>query len=260
MAGGEWRRRFRRAAFAAAACAVLLTVACWPSSRFVGLNFVVTEQTLPLWAKAVDFIDRDLNLTRTSQAVLAAAGGDEARADAALAWTRANVRPQPAALPIVDDHVWHVIVRGYGQPDQMADVFTTLLAYAGVRAYWTLVGQPPDELPLSYVWIRDRWRVYDVANGIKFRNRDMDLATPAELVADRELIRAAAMQADLDLDRYLSYFSGFQPPSVPEVSRADLQMPGRRLRHEARRLLGIERRGWEMRSRPGASRAEGRHQ
>lgn len=253
----ERRRLILRIALAGGVLAAMLTIACWPTSQLVGVNHVISERTLPLWAKAVDFIHRDANTRRLSHDVLAAHADAEARATAAFAWTRANIRPTPPSYPIVDDHIWHIIVRGYGQRDQMADVFTTLLAYGGVPAYWTLIGQPPDELPLSYVRIRDQWRVYDVANGVVFRNRHADLATAVELAADHELIRAAAAQAQLDVNRYLGYFAGFAPPPVPDVSRADLQMPARRLWHEARRLVGMPGREWEMRPRSKARRAEG---
>ena len=33
--------------------AVAATVACWPTSRLVGVNFVVSEQRLPLWLKVM---------------------------------------------------------------------------------------------------------------------------------------------------------------------------------------------------------------
>ena len=66
---GDRRRAVRRVAIAGALMALLVTVASWPTSRLVGVNFVVTTETLPLWIKAVDFIDRDLNVARMAQAV-----------------------------------------------------------------------------------------------------------------------------------------------------------------------------------------------
>lgn len=223
------------------------TVASWPSHRKIGVNKIVTEHTLPLWIKTVDFVDRDLNLARTAAAVLRPFEGDEARAMSALEWTAEHVRPQPLELPVVDDHVWYVIVRGYGEPDQQADVFTTLLVYEDVPAYWMLIGTPPDELALSYVLIGGRWRVFDVAHGIVFRTRTEHLATPDNLVADPTLVSTAAQGRVADLGRYVGYFRAYRAPQPPEVFRAQMQMPGRRALHELRRLVGREGRVWQIR-------------
>lgn len=225
-------------------------VASLPAHRKIGVNFVVTDHTLPLWIKAVDFIDRDLNLAQTARQVLAGTASDEARSLAALDWTRAHVKDQPKGLPIIDDHVWHVVVRGYGEPDQQADVFTTLLVYEGVPAYWMLIGTPPDELPLSYVRLGDQWRVFDVGRGIVFRTVTGALATPEDLVRDASLVERSARGHVEDVAGYLEYFRGYQAPQPPDVLRADLQMPGRRTLHEMKRLAGFGGRVWQIRPDP----------
>jgi hypothetical protein len=250
------RRVIRRGIVALGVIAMMMTIACWPSSRFVGVNFVVTQQTLPLWVKAIEFVDRDRNMAETARAILGGIDGDEAKTTAALAWTRANIRNQPPGWPIVDDHIWHVVIRGYGQSDQQADVFTTLLAYAGVPAYWTLIGRQPEEIPISYVRIRDRWRVFDVQRGLVFRSAGGDLATPEELAADHDLIRVAAAANVDDIDGYLARFNGYEAPVAPDVLRADLQMPGRRLWYEIRKPLGMHGREWQMRPSLVPTRAE----
>lgn len=251
----ERLQRSRPVVIGAVVAVVLITVANWPVTRLVGVNFVVSEVRLPLWAKAVDFIHRDVNVDAVASAVLGGAVDDEAKAAAAFNWTRAHIRTQPEGLPVIDDHIWHIIIRSYGKPDQQADVFTTLLTYAGVRAYWVLVGVPPDEVPMSYARIRGRWRVYDVANGIVFRNRVGELATPEDLAGDRELIRMAAAGAHLDVARYEARLRNYRSPDPPDVLRADLQMPGRRLWHEMKSVAGLQGRVWQM--RPAGTAEEG---
>lgn len=248
MFGGARRRRAGLVALLVLAAGV--TVATWPARRLIGINFVVTEHTLPLWMKTVDFVDRDLNLARTAREVLGAIDGDEARTMTALAWTREHVRPQPAGLPVVDDHVWYIVVRGYGEADQRSDVFTTLLAYEGVPAYWMLTGTAPDELPVSYVKIGGRWRVFDAASGIVFRTTSGELAAPEDLIADPELVRRAADGQVTDLTFYLGYFRGYRVPEPPDVLRADLQMSGRRTLYEMKRLIGRGGRVWQIRQVP----------
>ena len=243
---GDRVRRARRVLLAGAVIVIVAAVANWPVTRLVGVNFVVSEVRLPLWTKAVDFIHRDVNVDAVARAVLGGAAGDEAKAAVAFDWTRANIRPQPDSLPVVDDHIWHIIIRGYGLGDQQADVFTTLLTYGGVRAYWMLIGRP-DEMAISYAWIRGGWRVYDVTNGIIFRTRQGELATPEDLAGDRELIRMAAAGAHLDVARYEARFRNYRSPDAPDVLRADLQMPGRRLWHELKSVAGLQGRVWQMR-------------
>lgn len=225
-----------------------MTAAVWPARRLTGVDFVVTEQRLPLWIKSLDFVDRDVNLRRAARAIVAGIDGDEARTLAVFRWTLENIRPQPRELRVYDDHVWYVIVRGYGAPDQQADVFTTLLTYAGVPAYWQLVGRPPRELPVSYVRVDGTWRVFDVAHGIVFRTAAGTLATPADLEADSSLVLRAMEGHVSDTAEYIAYFEGYQVPAPPDVLRADLQMTWRRLAFEARKLVGRQGRVWEIRS------------
>ena len=239
----------RRAAIArmavAAAIATVVIIATWPTSRLVGVNFVVAQETLPLWKKASEFIDRDAQLRQLSRTVLAGSASAAARAAAALDWTRAHVRHAPEGLPVIDDHIASVAQRGYGQADQQADVFTTLLVYGGVPAYWQVIGARPRFLPLSYVLIEGQWRVFDVTRGLTFRTADGALATPTDIAADSALVERVAREAGMDqIDEYLWYFGGYRPPQPPEILRAELQMPRRRLSFEIGKLIGATRSTW----------------
>lgn len=244
------RTRDRRRLAVVVIAIVTGVVAMWPTTRYIGVDHVVSRESVPLWIKVMNFLDRDSNLAQIADRVVGTVEGDEARAMAALRWTRANIRPQPDELPARDDHVWFVIVRGYGESDQQADVFTTLLAYEGIAAFWGLVGRPPDELPLSYVKINGGWRVFDVAHGLVFRRGDGALASPDDLVRDRRIVERAAHGAVPELTRYLRYFDGYGPPETPDVLRAELQMPGRRLMHEMKSLVGMQGRMWQIRPHP----------
>ena len=239
------RPLLRRVVILVGLVTALVTVACWPTTRSVGVNHVVSTQQLPLWAKATDFVDRDANLASAARAILGGVSGEAAKADTAFAWTRANIRPVPAGFPIVDDHVWHIMVRGYGQDDQRADVFTTLLAYDGIPAYWMMIGTQP-RIALSYARVDGLWRVYDVSNGIVFKNAGGALATPDELSGNHDLVRTSAGGVITDVDAYAGAFDGYTAPLAPDTLRAHLHMPGRRLWFETRRLFGRQGREWQM--------------
>ena len=224
------RTKWIRRGIPAAGAAALVAVAFWPTTRLTGVNHVVSRSSVPLWKKAAEFIERDDHLRTAAHLALAHVSGDEQKAFAALQWTRAGITLAPPDRPIIDDHIWNVIERGYGQADQLADVFTTLLTYEGVPSYWREIGRSPMTVPLSYVWIGERWRVFDVARGIAFRTASETLATPTDIAADSGIVRRAAQEAAAaDVDSYVARFDGYQPPDRPDILRAELQMPRRRL-------------------------------
>jgi hypothetical protein len=201
----------------------------------------VGVHAIPAWEKALDFVQRDVKYRRLAREITADRRDDLGRALALFEWTRAHVRPQPPALAVVDDHIWHIVIRGYGTEDQQADVFTTLAAYAGLRAWWTLT-RPPDRceyLPLSFVRVAGRWLVFDVAHGLVFRDRAGRPATAAALAADHGLAALAAGDLVYRGIPYARYFDHFCAPAAPPLLRAEKQMPLRRLAFEARALVGL---------------------
>ena len=239
--------RPRRRLWAMGLLAIVLgifVIARIPVSTDQGVNGVVTSYRIPLYVKTLDFLQREVNYGRLAESLTRSASGDEARALQLFDWTRANIRDVPSGFPVVDDHVWNIVIRGYGQDDQKADVFTTLAAYAGLRAYWMLLRRPPRAvLPISLVQIEHRWRVFDVANGIVFRNSRGELATPEELASDPALVATLAGPTLVYGGHpYDAYFKGFQAPTPPDLTRAEIQMFWPRLEFQVRRLTGLGRR------------------
>jgi transglutaminase superfamily protein len=243
-AGGQ-RRRVRRLTAAATAIAALVALANVPTTTLQGVNYVVTPRVEPAYVKALDFVDRSVEYGRLAGEITAQADSDERKMRAVLAWTHANVRSTPPGFPVIDDHVWHIIVRGYGEDDQKADVFTTLLTYAGVRAYWIFIGPRRPELPLSLVNIGGRWRVVDVPDNVVFLTPAGGLATVDEVAADRSLLAQAP--ATYRGVPYATLFDRFAVPVHPDVTRAEMQMLAPRLWFELRRLVGRRGHAWEMR-------------
>ena len=239
------RSAIRRLLVLAAALVIIIAVANVRTSSLRGVNYVVTTESLPLYAKAVDFIDRDINYRRLAAAITEGRATDEQKLRAMFDWTRANIRDVPEGFPVIDDHVWYVIVRGYGADDQKADVFTTLLTYAGVPAYWIFIGPKP-ELALSLARIDGTWRVSDVQNGIIFKTPDGRMATVEELAARADVFLLQGPETFRTL-RYADYFAGFRAPLPPDLMRADLQMLGRRTWREMKRLAGRSDREWDIR-------------
>jgi hypothetical protein len=231
---------------AAALVVAIVGIAFVPTETKQGVDFVVSTYRLPLYAKALDFVHRDSSYARLAARIVGRHESAEARAQAVFDWTRANIHSQPAGLPVVDDHVWHIIVRGYGVDDQKSDVFTTLTMYAGVPAFLAGTADHLPRLVLSYAWIDGHWRVFDVDNGIVFRHGNGTLASAGDIE------RTPALAAELGGPRvvrsipYGDYFKGYRAPVAPDLLRPELQMLFPRVTHRVRRLVGLGRREWQQ--------------
>lgn len=189
----------------------LLLLLAFPATTRQGVDFQVTERRIPWAIKGADFLVRDYEYRRLAAAVTRGLSDEEAKAEALLRWTCAQILPTPHGWPVVDDHIRHIIIRGYGEEDQRADVFTTLTTYAGVPAFWRGMrgGPKAGHWIVSFVKINGRWTAWDVAGGTAFRDAEGNLMSVQQLGWDR-----------------------FTPP---RVLRAEKQMPVRRIFFELER-------------------------
>ena len=223
--------------------AVLLgAVLCWPVTTRQSLNHEVTTHRLPLYLKATNFIERSAAYERLADQATSGANSDEARVLQAFAWTREHIRPFHDGLPLVDDHILNIVERGYGMPDQQADVFATLCTYAGVPAFWKSTHRSDERkgVLLTYVRLDGRWRVFDVAAGVVFRGVGGTLLTLGDLYGRPQLVPPDVASLDIGGVRYADLVSRLTMPAVPHPLRAELQMPSRRLWHELKATAGIE--------------------
>ena len=101
-----------------------------------GVNYQVHTIRIPLYLKILDFMDRHYNYKQLVQRIIKNEHDKQERVMKIFSWTYHNIRKQPEELPVVDDHVWHIIVRGYGVSDQSCDVFATLCNYTGIDAFF----------------------------------------------------------------------------------------------------------------------------
>jgi len=166
-----------------------LILAQWPVTARQGINGQVFVRRIPLWVKVAEFLVRDHHYRNLARTITASAEGPQEKVLAIFEWTRTHLRHQPPDLPIVDDHVYSIIVRGYGTSDQFADVFTTLCAYAGIPATMDRVSEPSgDRLYLAMVRLNDRWYPLDPYHGVYFQHEDGRLVSLEELIKDPRLL------------------------------------------------------------------------
>ncbi len=177
-----------------------------PVSTQQCINYDCHALKIPLYLKTLDFFDRHFNYQWLTRGIIRGCPNQEGRVKKILAWTQDNLKKSPAGLPIVDDHVWHTIVRGYGVDDQFQDVFTTLCNYAGVGAFFTIVRAEESgrRKPLSFVRLGKKWCAIDAYNGVYFKNQHGTLASIEELIkgdCKPQNIRGEGLIAD-----YTDYF------------------------------------------------------
>jgi len=210
-----------------AALAVALN---YPFTTRQGIDFEVRELKIPLYLKSLDFIDRYYNYGVLAERIVSGKKSDTEKAVAILKWTKENIRENPKSLPVVDDHTWHIIVRGYGTDDQFQDVFSTLCNRSGVGAFFSKVipsggGRMRN---FSFVRLERGWAVFDAYHGIYFVNSGGEPAILDEIRAGG--CKAARVSEDKGEGDYSIYFGALASTDNAswESSRAAIQSPVRR--------------------------------
>ncbi len=163
-------KRFLLGAIAGAAGVVLLAllVGQIPTSGLEAVDDRIIVHRMPLWEKAAKFYIRHREFRQWAEE---AAGGEtypQRRVLRLMEWTRNVVKPIPSGLPLIDDHISHIVLRHYGNDGQLAEVFTALATYTGNEGRWHWANpleRVKESFCLSFV-ISERGRmVFDVTNG-----------------------------------------------------------------------------------------------
>jgi hypothetical protein len=215
----------------------------FPTTTLQGVNYRVTARRIPLYVKVIDFLQRHYQYGPLVSRICAAKTSDADCVMAIFDWTHENIRPTPAGWPIIDDHPLHIVIRGYGESDQMADVFATLSVYAGVPAFLSFLEEARhgERLVLAFAKIEGQWTVFDVQKHVVFKDRQGNLASVDTLVGDPALVDQQTHGLRPGV-RYSTFISKelLSPFVVPRPLRTELQQPGPRIRYELRRALGLQ--------------------
>lgn len=200
-----------------------------------GVNYAWSSVRIPLYLKLLDFFDRHYNYKYLVNEIVVPSQTEEDKVIKILEWVNRNILRPPKGLPLIDDHVWHIIVRGYGTSDQFSDVFTVLCNYAGMEAFFTGI-YPSDKSRkrhFSFVKINKKWFVFDPYCGVYFKNKDTGGLVDLENIRSALVYSVANREEEVD---YAQYFNSF--PSIKEIglNRANIQSPFRRLLFELNKL------------------------
>jgi len=217
-----------------------VVIANWPVTTRVGVNYAWSSQRLPLYEKLVNFLSRDLQLRRLAREVTVGVVNHQDKLLRMFTWVTTHIRPAPPDVPLVDDHVLHVIIRGYGADDQIAEVFAVLAGYAGFRARVARL-EPPGHrnvfLMVALVEDGAHTYVFDPRNHVVFRDEHGRFVDVNQLIRNPELIAVSASGRIVRGVPYEQYFLGVQDAKV--FSRVEAQKFWPRLKQELKQALSL---------------------
>jgi hypothetical protein len=207
-----------------------------------GINFEVSTVRIPLYLKVLDFFDRHYNYKNLVSKIIKSSDSPEERVIKIFNWTYDNIKRAPDGYPIVDDHVWHIIIRGYGTLDQSNDVFTTLCNYAGVDAFFDFIysRDKSNMTALSFIKLNHSWRIFDSYNGVYFRNNKGEIASLEDIMRGDWFVFNTTGMIKQNSD-YAKYLENLSPIGDIGLKRANIQSPLRRLIFQFKKLVGVLR-------------------
>lgn len=203
-----------------------------------GVDFQVSIIKLPLYLKVLDFFDRHYSYKELVKRIINDAYTDEERVMRIFAWTHQNIKRVPEGFPVIDDHVWHIIIRGYGTDDQASDVFVTLCNYSGTDAFYSLVYKSDNSraIPLAFVKLRNKWHIFDPFNGVYFIDPRDKMVSIEEVLAGNWMVKSLLITTKEEIF-YREYLSNLPKIESRTFNRSNIQSPFRRLIFALKQLL-----------------------
>ena len=209
-----------------------------------GKNGIALEKRMPLYVKLLDFWIRSYHYKLLYEEITRDSKTDKEKLLALFEWTSLNIRHVPNELPVVDDHVDNIIIRGYGTDDQSADVFTTLAVLAGFKGGIYLTKIYPEKVvhALSIINFNGEFVLFDTYTGFIFHNKNGEMATLDEIRNDINLVKSVANDYKMyDKYLYLRFFENLKPVEEIGWSKADLQFYLNRMVYIFERLFKISK-------------------
>ena len=227
-------------------CALVLAIAViflnFEVTTLQGVNYKVHAVKMPLYLKILDFYDRHYNYKNLVNKIVDRNDTGAERAIKLLQWTHDNIKENPKELPVVDDHVWYTIVRGYATGEQFSDVFTTLCNYAGIKAFFNIAYNKDrtSGIFLSFLKVDGRWTAVDAYNAVYFEEAPGKLAGIGSLKRGNYLKKALDRDVHRGID-YNDYLSNLKEVNNSEMTRPNIQSPFNRFIFQVKKQLGYER-------------------
>lgn len=209
-------------------------------NTYQAVDYKVSAIKIPLYVKITEFFDRSYHYGKLSRDIAEGSKTDEEKVLRLFEWTTVHIRKVPDGFPVVDDHVWNVIIRGYGTDDQSADVLATLCTYAGFNAGWVKLWTKGKEAwhAVTIVEYNGRKLVFDPFAGNYFRNNEGEIASIEDIMHDLSLVERAKNKPVLHGIEYISFFENLTVIDLSGVMKAAKQVPLKRMIYGIRKLYG----------------------
>lgn len=203
-----------------------------------GVNYQIYTIRIPLYFKLLGFFDRHYNYKELVRKIVKGVNNEKEKVMKIFEWTCQNIRKVPEGFPIIDDHVWHIIIRGYGTADQASDVFTTLCNYAGIDAFfsWEYSQDRTRNIPLSFVKIEGQWYIFDPYRGVYFKDAQGELMDLEAIRSKKPWLIEAKGNKDPGID-YAVYFGNLRSIKKLGLTRPNIQFPLKRIIFEVERWI-----------------------
>lgn len=205
-----------------------------------GVNYVVKEIKIPLYVKISEFVVRDYYYSKTANEIIDSRMSDKAKVIELFFWTFNNIQKDiPENWRIVDDHVWNIIIRGYGTDDQVSDVFTTLCNYVDLPAFWiTQFSKEKDKkIVISFVKVSNKWKMFDPYRGIYFLNKNQEIADMHDIICNFENLTIQKIGLNFPEKSYFDCLNNLKPIKDFGMLRGRKHMPFARLVFEIKKKI-----------------------
>lgn len=214
----------------------LLIIIIWnyPSTYVIGINGKIFEKKIPLYAKACGFLYRNRMYKEIVDEIIATEKDDQKKVLAILRWIHENVRYRtPEGLKAVDDHPLNILIRQYGEKDQIEDIFTILCSYAGMKAGRKKCYNHEGNkcMILSFVYAGGRWLIFDAAENKYFFNKDGNIGSIEDYYNGNLII------SDEDRATYAEFLDDSKNMDPESFIRIEEQMPFKRIQAQVKKGL-----------------------
>jgi|GEM_PF-1217770 len=215
-----------------------------PVTTRQGVNYEVRTMKIPLYIKAVEFIDRDYHYKRLMREIIKDKNTDEAKILAIYKWVTENISGNiPSGWAIYDDHVLNIIIRRYGAPDQISDVLATLATYAGYPSivYKVMPKNSDNKFYVTLVNLKGHFLIFDPYFKNYFIDRQKTVAAVEYIKANYPHlvpVNPNVLAMKYRGISYIDYFGDLNTNVDFTDTKAYRQLPGYRFGYEIKKKLG----------------------